>query len=110
MRIFDEIARTPISILTEGNNVRYLELACQLRDIDDVDIVSGLEGVTGKDQLKTLFDFFSRAEHKNKVLFVFDCDVKQQFQERNSTFAYVFPENPDNKITKRGIENAFQES
>ena len=69
--------------------------------------MAGVEGVSGKNQLKTLFDFLSRTDHSNKVIFVWDCDVNIQVHESNNTYPYILPQNPDNSIARKGIENIF---
>jgi predicted ATP-binding protein involved in virulence len=108
--IFDAVVKNPISIITEGKNTLLIQKALDFYDIKDVKIITDIEDVSGKDQLKTLFDFFCRANHKNKVIFVWDCDVRLKLQEQNQTYPYIFDENTSNTISKKGIENLFPEN
>jgi len=109
VRLFDEVSKNKLSIITEGNNRTLIKKACELYGCVDVDVVSGLESVSGKEQLKTLFNFFSRATHNSKIIFVWDCDVSYQLTEINNTYPYIFLRNPANDIAKSGIENMFPE-
>jgi hypothetical protein len=47
--------------------------------------------------------------HKNKVLFIYDCDVTTSFTEDNGTYGYIFDKNAGNNKVKKGIENLFAE-
>lgn len=75
LKFYDEIAKSDLTIITEGNNTILIAKALKLFGIDDVEVLHGIEGASGKNQLKTLFEFFSKMNHQNKILFVFDCDV-----------------------------------
>lgn len=107
IKIFDEISQSAISVFTEGNNVEYLKLYLEILGMTGVEVISGLESMSGKNQLKTLFDFFSKVPHSNKVLFVWDCDVRYNVIEVNNTFAFFLPRNTSNTICSSGIENAL---
>jgi predicted ATPase len=115
-RIEKKSRRDALSILTqgfatieEGHNSRLIEKALQLYGVTGVDVLSGVEGASGKNQLRTLFQFFARARHDKRVIFVWDCDGSQTVTETNNTFPFVIPKNPGNTIAKDGIENAFPE-
>lgn len=110
LKLFDEVAAENITIVTEGNNTKLIERALQIGKISGVSVLSGVEGVSGKNQLKTLYDFFSRVEHNNKVIFVWDCDVSPSLQAANNTFPYELERNNENDIAKKGIENIFPAS
>lgn len=104
-----------ISILTEGNNTKYIEQAIKLIEpdlINVIDIVKGAEGKTGKSQLKTLFDFVSKIKHNQNIVFVWDSDCVEyrKFNEINKVVPFVFDINDENNIAKKGIENLFEES
>ena len=105
--IFDAVVKNPISIITEGKNTLLIQKALDFYGIRDVKIITDFEDISGRDQLKILFDFFCRANHKNKVIFVWDCDVKLNLKEQNQTYPYIFEENSSNTIAKKGIENLF---
>ena len=102
-----------------SNTVSYLEDMKQSEDFlehaliqgatKNVEILEGIENISGKDQLKTFFNFVSRIPHQNKILFVFDCDVKFRLEPENNTYAFTFPQNKANQLAERGIENLFSE-
>lgn len=110
LKLLDEVARSPITIITEGYNTVLIAKALELHGVTGVDVLCGLEGASGKDQLKVLFQFFAMTSHKNKVIFVWDCDVSYDLQALNCTFPFVLPRNNGNSIAQRGIENAFPEA
>lgn len=111
--LFDQIANNRLNIFTEGNNISYLNKALEFNGLANrAKIIAGLESMTGKSQLKTMFDFFSRIEHKNNVLFVFDCDatdIAKKLHDGNKTYSFIFEENTQNKFINKGIENLFSE-
>ena len=110
LKLFDQVSQKDLVIITEGRNTLLIRMALQLQGIDDVDVLSGVEGASGKNQLKTLFDFFCRADHSSKIIFVWDCDASIGDQESNNTYPYVLPNNYNNAIAKKGIENMFPAS
>lgn len=106
--LFDEITKNKISIVTEGKNTVYLQKVLSMAELsNDVTLIEGVESISGKSQLKTLFDFFSRVPHTNKVLFIWDCDASYSLPEINHTYPFVFSRNSDNTISKNGVENLF---
>jgi len=107
LKLFDEITKNNITIITEGKNTLLIKKALEFYNINDIDIISGIEAISGKSQLKTLFDFLSKTNHNNKVIFIFDCDVNYNLKEENKTYPYIFSKNEDNQIAKKGIENMF---
>lgn len=109
LSLFDEIARTPVTLVTEGHNAKILRRAFELWEVEGVEIVDGVEHISGKNQLKTLFDFLSKTNHQNKAVFVWDCDVSFKLQETNLTYPYIIARNTDNSLARKGIENAFPE-
>lgn len=111
LRIFDEISRQNLSIISEGNNVEYLKKALELHAITDVEVICGVKSRTGKEQLNTLFDFLSRISHdKKKVMIIWDPDVTNTLQATNNTIPYILPKNDSNTLIERGIENLFDPS
>lgn len=114
IKLFDQISKKEISIITEGDNTEYIEKALKFfenQNADKIDIIKGVEGKSGKHQLKTIFDFFTLVNHDNKVVIVWDpeCIEYINLEEKNNTFAFVLPLNPNHIITKKGIENLFDE-
>lgn len=91
LKLFDQVAKSNLTIITEGKNTKLIEKALLLNNVNDVEVLAGIEGVSGKNQLKTLFDFLSRTDHSNKVIFVWDCDVNIQSQASNNTYPYILP-------------------
>ncbi len=73
IKLFDQISKKKLSVITEGNNTEYIKKAIELlagECTDRVDVIDGAEGSTEINQLKTLFKFFKKVPHDNKVLFV----------------------------------------
>ena len=111
IKLFDQISKKDISIITEGNNADYLEKALKIFecDLSNIEIIKGVEGISGVNQLRTLFNFFTKVNHSHKVVFVFDSDYKGELDDGNNTFFYKFNKNKSNNISDRGIENLFSE-
>lgn len=109
MRIVDEITTDEVTIITEGYNTRIIEKALKLYDVSGVTVIHGLEDKSGKNTLKTIFEFLSRIKHDGRVLIVWDCDVSPDLSASNNTFPYSIPKNERNTLTSKGIENAFPE-
>lgn len=109
--LFDEVTKNQVSIISEGKNTVFLKKALADAGLDgEVSIIEGVESISGKTQLKTLFDFFSRVQHSNKVVFVWDCDASFPLTEANQTFPFTFSVNEGNHYAKKGIENLFPET
>ncbi len=109
LRIFDEIGKQDVSIISEGENVELIRKCLELYGISDVDVISGVEGSSGSTQLRTVFDFLSKIPHQKKVAVVWDPDVKYSLPDGNNTYPFVFSSNKGNKLTEKGIENLFDE-
>jgi hypothetical protein len=109
LRLFDQVARSKLTIVTEGHNASILEKLLELHKMDGVQVLGGVENVSGDSQLRTIFQFLSRTQHSGKVLVVWDCDFKSSLQAQNNTFPFTIPSNPENSLARTGIENAFPE-
>ncbi len=109
LKLFDQASKNNISIITEGNNAQLIKKAIELFQYKNIEVVQDLENITGKNQMKTLFDFFSKTKHDTKVVFVWDCDVSLNLQEANGTYPYILDRNEGNNIASKGIENMFSE-
>jgi hypothetical protein len=107
LKLFDEITKSSLTIISEGNNVKLISKSLELHGINGVEVLTGVEGTSGKNQLRALFDFLSRTNHTNKVIFVWDCDASMALSLTNNTFPYVLEKNNNNGIAKKGIENIF---
>jgi AAA15 family ATPase/GTPase len=113
LTLLDGIMQKEITIFTEGNNVDYLKKSVEVISpelIGKIEYAEQISDKSGHNQLSVLYEFFLRLNHDNKVLFVYDADVKVKHQELNNTFFYVFSRNSDNEKIKNGIENMFPES
>lgn len=110
LKFFDEVARSNLTIITEGYNTSFIQRALDLNGINGVEVLCGIEGASGKNQLRTLFEFFSKMKHKNRVLFVFDCDASYTLSEEGNTIPFFFKKNEANTIALSGIENLFDVS
>lgn len=111
IKLFDEISSQNISIITEWNNTNIIKKALELYWITNIDIINWAEGSSWKNQLKTLFEFFTKVSHDKKVIFVWDCDANEyrKLLESNNTIPFVFQKNENNKICLKWIENLFWE-
>lgn len=110
VKLLDSISKKEVSIFTEGYNTEYLKNAIKLLapDIEDrVDVINGVEGSSGKSQLKTLYSFFEKIQHDRKIMFVWDCDVSYKLEESTVTIPFIFSKNNDNDKIIDGIENLF---
>lgn len=108
-------------LVTEGDNVEHIRKAIEVIDntlISKVDLLTGVNGVTGKDNLKFLFEVMSKRANGQKILFVWDCDAKSQIDsltETNITFKFCFEENSSNTKARdkagkaKGIENLYSD-
>ena len=113
IKLFDQISRKSLSVITEGQNTEYIQKALEYYGSDlknEVEIITGVESKSGKNQLKTLFDFFVKVPHTNKVVFVWDPDVTSKLSSLNYTFPFIFESNNLNNKVKNGIENLFDKS
>lgn len=110
LAIFNEIAESEICVISEGRNTNILRRALNVFGQTDVGVVTGMEAVTGKDQLRTLFQIFSAAPMSKPILFVWDPDVSNSLVESGNVFKLILPRNEENRISQKGIENLFPES
>ena len=107
--LLDELSQSELTIITEGRNTNYIKKALELFDCKNITVLDNLEDITGETQLKTYFKFFSKIQHTQKVLFIWDCDVSKIPNDENNTYAYKFEKNDENNIALKGIENLFEE-
>jgi predicted ATPase len=110
LRIFDEISKQNVSIISEGRNVSYIKKALDLNSIKDADVITGVEGTSGDTQLRTIFEFLCKIPHQKKVIIVWDSDVQHNFTASNNTYPFIFSKNVTNKLAEKGIENLFGEA
>ena len=111
LKLADELGDKELHIFSEGNNIEYIEKAAAffLGNLKGkIEVVKNIEDMTGGNQLKILFDFFSRVDHRSKVLFIWDWDKEKSvkgLKETCNTFKFVFDKNEESR--KPGIENLF---
>ena len=112
LTILDQVARANVSIITEGKNVDLIRKALELEGVAGVEVISGVEDRTGSGQLRTLYDFFLKLPHSNKVVVAWDCDADKYryLASDNETYPFVFERNLDNAVATKGIENLFSAS
>ncbi|MGU9977409.1 MAG: AAA family ATPase [Candidatus Oxydemutatoraceae bacterium WSBS_2016_MAG_OTU14] len=116
LTFLDSMARKELSILTEGNNVNYINKAIDLfipELQDQIEVIETLQDISSKEQLKALFISFSRMQPKKKFLFVWDCDCNcktyRDLEESSNIFPFIFSQNKENNIASNGVENLFSE-
>lgn len=99
-------------IISEGNNKTYIEKAKKLLEPNLDFNVFELKEFGDKEILK-LFNFLLKTRnHEPKILFVVDCDATDSFlkmREKQTEYLipFIFENNGDNLIIKKGIENLF---
>ena len=113
LKLFDQISKKELSIISEGNNIEYIKKAIELFSTNNapkIYLLTGFEHKSGKSQLKTLFDFFAIAKPDKKVLFVWDSDFTTNFEEKNNTYGFVLEKNLSSKVERStGIESLFND-
>lgn len=112
LHILDQVAQKKLNIFTEGKNTDYIEKAIELLAPElknKIEVMKNIADRTGKNQLPVLYDLFLRLNHNNSILFVYDCDVKAKYEEKNRTYYFTLPQNDKNTKFVNGIENLFPE-
>lgn len=112
LHFLDEIVQKKLTLFTEGNNISYIRKALEVHApelIEQVHFIEDLKERTGKNQLKLLYEFLFKVLNKNQVLFVFDCDVKTEYESNENCHFYIFEKNNKNPKVKDGIENMFSQ-
>jgi ABC-type iron transport system FetAB ATPase subunit len=111
--VFDKLTNKELSIFTEGDNIDLLKKGIELLEptlLEKVDFIDNLRDKTGKNQLQYYFEMLTRVQHDKNILFVFDCDVTNTFNDSNKTFHLILDKNIENRKVKKGIENLFPEN
>lgn len=107
------LKKNKLTIVSEGNNIKHIMHMLAIRAPELLPKVSPYrdsEGRTGEKQLKQFFDY-EKNKQREKVLFVFDCDVSTSgLSESGKTFFYKFDNNASNHLVAGGIENIYPES
>lgn len=103
-------------IITEGKNVKHIKKALSVLDdkiLQKMDILTGAESKTGRDQLKTVFEVMCQRSNGHKIIFVWDCDAMNKvkpLKESTTVFKFCFEKNTANNKVKKGIENLYPEN
>lgn len=92
LRLFDEVARTNVTVISEGHNSGLLRKALEVHGVQGVEILDGVQGISGSSQLKTIFQFFTKVGHLNKVVVVWDCDCPTDSPQRTTRIRIPFRE------------------
>jgi hypothetical protein len=102
-----------LQLITEGANTEHIRKAFELlcpEILSEINIIAGAESKSGAQQLKNAFEIMMNANHAGTYLFVWDCDATKEanaLTETNTFKKYLFPSNPANAKTTRGIENNY---
>jgi len=102
-----------LQVVTEGRNIDHIAKALALIDSDllaRLEIVSGAEGRTGKQQLKNAFEILSKIAGTPQTLFVWDWDsaaIVETLEETTFCHKFCFARNDENTCMKNGIENLY---
>jgi hypothetical protein len=104
-----------LQIITEGKNTEHIEKAISVLDpslLERGSFVTGAEGHSGDQQLKSAFVIMASAKHSDRFLFVWDCDSiakAESLTEGATVFKFCFSRNEDNRKATKGIENLYPE-
>lgn len=101
-----------LAVLTEGDNAKILKRLFELKKIDFVEVIEGVEDRTGDGDIRNFFNLLSNIGYRGKLLCIWDCDCQKKhgkLKPSGNIFPYVIPQNPENTLSNKGIENAFPE-
>ena len=115
LTLLDQVAKHEVSIISEGNNIEYLEKAKEFfggNNEKKIGMLHGIENKSGYMRVQLYFDLFTKCEHKNAVFLVLDPDVKDTDNKKDTsnTFYHALKPNEQNKIQQKGIESLFPEN
>ena len=110
LKVLGQTNTSLVTVISEGHNASIIAKAFELYQVSFAYVLTGLEAFTGKGQLRTLFDFFSRVNHGGKVVFVWDCDVSHGLQAAHGVYPFIIQKNINNQLATKGIENVVPES
>ena len=106
---------SPITILTEGNNLLHLKKWADLFYPGKLYVFDELPNQTGKDQLATYGRLLAKVYANTQFLIVWDCDAQSTAKKLSrelpascSVTAFSFKKRT-NPITEKGIENMYSE-
>ena len=116
IKIFDQIFKNELTVISEGKNNQHIEHALDVLGYKN-DKVSfypfdNKAGGKGVSNLLGLFNLIKDLDFQSKVLFVFDCDAtwSKEITDTKKVFKFRFDKIEDNKIACKGIENLYPEN
>ncbi len=111
---FDE---AKVTILTEGNNTKHLKRWAELYYPNEVRVFEGLERYTSSNQLVAYGRLLGWMTTNTHFIIVWDCDASDKVDELQKDLRdgakvtpFAFTRRPGNTITRKGIENNYDES
>ena len=115
IKMFDQTTKRKICVISEGDNVDYIKKAISIfakEHKDQIHVIESIRDISDKNQLKTIFDFFTRVNHGTAIFVVWDpdCDKFKSLAAENNTYPFVLHRNPKNILCKSsGIESLFDD-
>lgn len=112
LHLLDQLSSRQLIVVSEGDNAAYIEAAIGLfapDRADKIDVYDKIRANSGDGQLRTLFEFFSRAKHETPIVVVWDPDYRSKGEKlapSNKTYPFVLASNQDSRAEK-GIESLF---
>jgi predicted ATPase len=115
LKIFDAIFLKDLTIISEGKNQEHIKKAIKILDDNLTSKIQFYEhdAGSGEADLFGLFEFIKKTKVEKRVLFIWDCDVKNKVDKRNDSsfvFRFCFEKNTSNTVCQNGIENLYDES
>ena len=116
IRVFDQTAERKICVISEGDNVDYIKKAITIfakGHKDQIHVIDGIRDISDKNQLKTIFEFFTRVNHGTPIFVVWDpdCGKFKSLDAKNNTHPFVLPRNPKNTLCRSaGVESLFDDN
>ena len=109
--------KAKVTILTEGYNTRHIKKWVQLNFPQDVHVFEELPQHSSDSQLLAYGRLLGRMNTNTHFVIVWDCDAADKAEALRSELTgdarvtpFAFKRRQDNKITRRGIENNYDES
>lgn len=115
LHLLDQISSKQLIVISEGDNAAYIEAAIKLFApswADKIEVYDKIRDSSGAGQLRILFTFFSRTEHKTPIVIVWDPDYKDKghtLTSSNNTHPFVLSPSPTTMAKGGGIESLFPE-
>lgn len=116
IKVFDQTTKSKICVISEGNNADYIKKAISLfasEYEDQVRVINTIKKISGKTQLKMIFEFFTSVDHSMPIFIVWDpdCARYKNFSAKSNTYPVVLTKNSRNTLCKTaGIESLFDDS